>query len=111
MLERTYSRLYYGVIKEFGLSANEVVFLTMVKELSKLSGCCFASKKTLAETMNVSEQTIYTMMRDLKERGLLEDVGPLIDCDPRSARKIKTTEEWDLFIEDINASYKEVKKK
>jgi DNA-binding transcriptional regulator YhcF (GntR family) len=109
MLETAYSRFFYGLMKEFDISTEEAVFLMMVKELSKVKGYCFASRRQLAILMRVSPPTIYRWIKNLKRKGLLESIDYSDSLSYISYYMktgcLKVTEEYDAAIEEIVKTY------
>lgn len=68
-----YSPFFWCVLKKFKLTPNKALFLTYIESLSRKNGWCFASRETIAKTLNLSEPTIYKIIKDLKNSNLLEE--------------------------------------
>ena len=114
MLENAYDLFFYGLMREFELSAEELMFLMTIKRLSKVRGYCFASKSTLSEIMRISIPTTYKIINGLKEKGLLESAtwhNSRLDIYQPRKGSLVVTEIYDNAIDDIKKTYREVKKK
>lgn len=72
---KTYITLYWITLTEFNLTLAECCLIYLIKGLSKNLGYCYASKKSLAETLNTTETTIYSLTKKLIGYGLLKKCG------------------------------------
>ena len=55
------------------LSNNELMVFSHIKSLCKgVKPYCFASSNSLAETLNVSERTLYRILNDLEDKRLIK---------------------------------------
>lgn len=60
-------------LKMEGLSNNELMVFSHIKSLCKgVKPYCFASSNSLAETLNVSERTLYRILNDLEDKKLIK---------------------------------------
>tara|TARA_R100000951_G_scaffold114664_2_gene120130 strand:+ start:1124 stop:1426 length:303 start_codon:yes stop_codon:yes gene_type:complete len=60
-------------LKMKGLSNNELMVFSHIKSLCKgVKPYCFASSNSLAETLNVSERTLYRILNDLEDKRLIK---------------------------------------
>jgi hypothetical protein len=101
-----YARFYWGVMEEFDLSPTEALLMTLVENLSKKGRPCFASKKKLATTLNVSEPTIYNCINRLMEKRLLEKGDVL----PTGVMELKILDDlWSEYIIELNKKIEEMK--
>ena len=73
--KKTYEPVFWSVSKEFNLTMAELCLVFLVKGLSKRRSYCYASKKTLAEMLNTTETTIYSLTKKLIKYGLLKKCG------------------------------------
>lgn len=67
-----FATFYWNVLKEFHLSPIEGLLLTLVDGLSHNKyRTCYASRRRLAEYLNVSETAVYDLIDRLVRRNLL----------------------------------------
>lgn len=60
-------------LKIEGLNNNERVLYSHIKALCRgLKPYCFASNKSLADTLNVSERTLYRILDGLEDKNLIK---------------------------------------
>ena len=70
--KNSFCYFYYNLLSHFHLSPIEGLFLTLVEGLSHdRQKRCYASRRRLAEYLNVSETAIYDLMDRLARRNLL----------------------------------------
>lgn len=67
----TYYKFWWGVITEFNLSPTEALFVGFIDGLSRKHGYCYASKLTIAKTLNISTQTVYNLQKSVISKGVL----------------------------------------
>ncbi len=67
--------LYWPLLKDFNISVVEGVFITLIWSLSKKTGSCYASKKKLGNILYTTETTIFSLIKRLIDKKLLERVG------------------------------------
>lgn len=70
--QKTYYRAWWGTIQTFDLNPTESLFMFLVDSLSSRTGWCYASKKTIASVLNITEATVYNTQKILINKGLLE---------------------------------------
>lgn len=66
-----YITILFDVRDNFGITNNEYILCSVIHKLSLKTGFCYASKKYLAEQVNVTEQGLYKMLNRLIEKGLI----------------------------------------
>lgn len=71
---KTYITVYWITLERFNLKSAEACLLFLIKGLSRNKDC-YASKNFLAKRLNISEATIYSLIRKLIKKGLLEKHG------------------------------------
>ena|SRR3989344_405240 len=119
--EKTFYRLWWITISTFGLTPTEALLMFLVDSLSKNRGWCYASKKTLADLLNVTEPTIYNAQKKLIDKGLLlksiEPDGDTVSWKPANqliawaqshGRKITyltPSEKWKSLISSLSGGY------
>jgi len=99
VFKRRYYKLWWGAIHQFNLSPTEALLLGLIDGLSRRIGWCYASKKSLAKTLNVSMQTIYNTMKKLSEKGLL--VQSYKKLENYNTTLLTPTQKWIDFIEAL----------
>ena len=71
-----YVVIYLDARKQLKLSLTEYALVEMIDRLSgprsPKPGWCVASRKYLAESLGITERTVYTMLDHLTEQNLLE---------------------------------------
>jgi len=92
-----YEYFYWGAIRYFDLSGYESLTLFLISGLAKKSKKCYASKKTLAETLNVSQPTIFKAIKKLVNKRLIEYTGEIKYGIP----VLNITDEFQSFIESM----------
>lgn len=73
--DKRYVYFYECILKDFNLSISEGYLLLLIYSLSRTSDGCYASKKFLADKLNVSETTIFSLLGKLIKKGLLIKSG------------------------------------
>jgi len=53
------------------LSVTEVALLTLIKGLSKKKGYCYASNKSICQTLNLSDRTLFRLLSKLESDGYI----------------------------------------
>ena len=92
------SRILYCTVlfekkKAYGLTLNEYVFLDMVFHLSSKTGWCYSSKEYFAETLDLSRQSIFNLIKKLTDTGWLEK--------DEASTNLRTTEKWNqVYMEE-----------
>lgn len=86
-----YTVIMHEVRLSLGLSMTEYCIADTIYKLStgpksKVPGWCYASKKTLAETIGLSEKAIYTILNKLESNKIIERHD--------KTKNIKTTQKW-----------------
>ena len=104
IFKNKYSYLWWYAIKEFDLSPTEVLLITLIDGLSKQKKWCWASKSSLAKTLNVSNQTIYNIMNRLFKKGLLEQGERL---ESYSTKLLKPRRKWSKLIKKLRTPKKD----
>jgi predicted transcriptional regulator len=66
-----YTTVLFDIRDKFGITNNEYILCSIIHKLSFKTGLCYASKKYLAEQVNVTEQGLYKMLNRLIEKGLI----------------------------------------
>lgn len=79
--------------------------MTLIEQLSKSKGVCFAAKKTLAATLNVSEPTIYNAIKSLVAKELLEKGGYYSN----RTVELRPSDLWNSFILELKKGIEEMK--
>ena len=100
IFKNTYVKIWWRVVKEFNLSPTETLLMVLIDGLSRKTGWCYASKSRLAQTINVSDQTVYSALNKLHSKELLEYGGKYISY---KTSLIKPTEKWSNLIEEIKS--------
>lgn len=60
-------------LKMTGLKNNELVVYSHIKSLCRgVKPYCFASSSSLAETLNISERTLYRILNELENKKLIK---------------------------------------
>ena len=93
-----YSLVLHAPRKNLGLNLNEYVLAdNTIHKLSSVhsavSGWCYASKEKLAESLGLTDRTVYRMLKRLEELNLIE-------THPQS-RHIRTTKAWYQAVEVV----------
>lgn len=57
-----------------GLSVGDMSLLSYLTNLSIEKGYCYASNKHLAETLNITNRTLFRMLNRLEESGFIKRV-------------------------------------
>jgi len=73
--DKRYVYFYECILKDFDLSIAEGYLLLLIYSLSRTDDGCYASKKYLADRLNVSETTIFHLINNLVKKGLLIKIG------------------------------------
>jgi len=73
--DKRYIYFYECILKDFNLSVSEGYLLLLIYSLSRTGDGCYASKKYLADRLNVSETTIFSLLGKLIRKGLLAKSG------------------------------------
>lgn len=94
---KAYESFYWGSPKKFDLTPCESLALFLIKGLSKKSGKCYASKKYLAETLNISQPTIFNTINNLINKGLIEKLYK----NTNGVMLIKPTNYFNDYIESL----------
>src|SRR3990167_8167876 len=84
-----YTLILDDVKKELGLTLLEYILCDKIYHLSnnpKHQGWCYASRKTLAKMIDVTDRTIYNLLNKLISKGLIE-----LD---KETNFLKTTQLW-----------------
>lgn len=81
-----YCTVLFEKKKAYGLTLNEYVFLDMVFHLSSKTGWCYSSKEYFAETLDLSRQSIFNLIKKLIDTGWLEKDG--------ASANLRTAEKW-----------------
>ena len=66
-----YVTVLFDVRDKLAISNNEYILCSIIHKLSFKTGFCYASKKYLAEQINVTEQGLYKILNRLIEKGLI----------------------------------------
>lgn len=82
-----YVTILWDVKKKLGLTISEYCLLDVIHKLSQKNGYCYASKKYLAETIDMSERGVFKLITKLIELGYLEK-------NPELTNLIRTTEKY-----------------
>ena len=94
----SYTTILHSARKELQLTTNEYVLADTVHTLSssrsRISGWCYASKKYLGESLDVSERTVFTLINKTKEKGVIESHAD-------HPNLLRTTEKWFNTVEVI----------
>jgi len=102
-----YTPFYWDVPEKFNLNPTEALLLTYIKNFTRgKRGYCYASKKYLAETLNVDPSTIFKALNTLEEKQLIVRE---FDSTFRSG-KIYVCAIYDEFIEEKDVEIRELKK-
>lgn len=67
-----YYRVFVGVASHFGLKTTETNVLSVIYSLQQKYGWCYAGQETIARAARVSVQTLNTLLKKLRAKGLLE---------------------------------------
>ena len=95
--KKSYERVYWSVLTEFNLTPSEFVLLFLIRGLSKKPGASYASKKFLAERLNLTPVTIFTLINKLVEKGLMEKTGKT----DLGTGALTTTDKFDSYINSL----------
>lgn len=74
-ISHNFSLIYHGISQKYNLSPTETILFGMIHSLStqKGKGYCYVGVAYFADLINVSEQTIYTSLNNLKSKNLIRD--------------------------------------
>ena len=91
-----YSVVLWDARAKLGLSSNEYLLADVIHKLSgvhsKISGWCYASKPYLGDLLGVSERAVFSLVKKLKEKGIVE-------CHPEKTHLLRTTHVWHETVE------------
>lgn len=81
--------------RELRLTLNEYVLLDIAFHLSARTGWCYASKDYLADTLDISRQSVFNLINKLIKNNWIEKDS--------ATKSIRTTEKWQSnYSEDYN---------
>lgn len=104
--KNTYVKYYPEFAEEFDITSAAALLFFLIEFFSRNGRGCMYSKKSLALFLRVSEPTIYKLLRELEEMGLIE----FGDRTNTNTREIFPTERGTLFIDELNKEFNEPKK-
>lgn len=97
--KKRFVKVWWLIVERFKLSPVATLLLFLIYCLSRQTGYCRASKSFLAQTLNVSEQTVYTTLKHLAKNGLIERMGSFTKHGVRLLRLDDTLKELIQIIE------------
>lgn len=71
-VQRMHSYVYHGLTHKFGLTPTETLVMALIISMSKKTGCCYMSEKTMSSVLGLTIQTINANLKNLIERNLIE---------------------------------------
>jgi len=92
-----YTTIIHPIRKAYNLSMNEYAVLDTIYHLSnnvKFGGWCIMSKIKIGETLDLSKQTVHSIIDTLIEKGLVEKND--------STKAIRSCDEWNTVISNKN---------
>jgi len=89
----------WAVQKEFNLSPTDALVAGLIDGLSHQMGYSYASKGTMAKTVNVSVPTLNNAIRRLKEKCVIEELPGKLQ--PKRIARFTTTAKWNAFISKL----------
>ena len=91
-----YTTVIRNALHELNLDPRDYLMADTIHKLSgnasKIHGWCYASKKYLAKSINVSERTAFRSINRLKDKGLIEHHH-------KQAQLLRTTQKWIEAVE------------
>jgi len=74
--EARYTLILHSARRQLGITTNEYCLADTIQKLSSthsaVSGWCYASKETLAKSLDISRQSAHNLINTLREKGLVE---------------------------------------
>lgn len=92
-----YTTIIHPIRKSYNLSMNEYAVLDTIFHLSnniKFGGWCIMSKEKIGETLDLSKQTVHTIIDTLIAKGLVEK--------NESTKALRSCDEWNEIIANKN---------
>jgi DNA-binding MarR family transcriptional regulator len=71
----------------------------LVYSLSRQYGWCWASKRTLAQTLNLTEPTIYNLIKKLVLKGYLDRAA--LNFKNKKRALLKPTDQWENYMKEL----------
>lgn len=72
---KKYIYFYISILNDFDLSIVEGFLILLIYSLSRQKGYCYASKKYLSKMMNMSEVSVFNLIKKLTTKKLLFKTG------------------------------------
>lgn len=94
---RRYCKVWWEALKRFNLRPTDGLLMTLIYELSRTRGYCYASCSRLGGYLNISRQSVYSAMDRLVEKGALvvEHTGDF------KRRVMWPTDEWKSLMNEL----------
>ncbi|MBN2403345.1 MAG: MarR family transcriptional regulator, partial [Spirochaetes bacterium] len=89
-----WTNINHRIQKQFGITLNEYAIANSIYHLSYPDGWCTAKKEYLGEHIGISKQSVFKILKNLIEYGLVE----------REKKSLRTTEKWNNAILETQAS-------
>ena len=100
-LKNSYEPFYWSTLGEFNLTMAEGCLIFLIRGLSKNTGYCYASKHKLAEILNTTETTIYSLIKKLIIKGMIKRRG----LSEYRTMCLSTVEKFDSYVESLKRNY------
>lgn len=101
-----YSVVLWDARAKLGLTSNEYLLADVVHKLSgvhsKIPGWCYASKPYLGELLGVSERAVFSLVKRLKEKGIVESHQDKTNL-------LRTTQEWHDTVEVLRERHRQAR--
>lgn len=95
--DKTYEPAYWGALRKFNLKPSEFLVLFLIRGLTKKTGKCYASKKFLAERLNISQPTVFSGINKLIRIGLIEKCGK----SQYGTESLQITTRFEVYLESL----------
>lgn len=103
IFKRKYVKHWWQTQQEFGLSPTEVLVTDLIWGLSRRTGHSYASKASMAKTLNISIPTFNNAIKSIKKKGVVQEHPDKLM--PQRIARFRTSETWNKFVKELEDGF------